>query len=223
MISVRSSTLATFLVDSRAHVDAALERFLPKPPACPPVLSDAMRYSLMAGGKRLRPIMVIAAADAIGRPNDREGLVDLQSAIARILHANASKAAGLTEIDATEPGTYASRWNGFYDAIAARHIVLAERNPDRVRSLMHVAAIEAQLAHGEIKQSEIQAKTGLSPSRLSQVLSLMEAHGMIARRSSGKEKLVRLVRDGTVSEPASSKPAATARRGASYLTVRKAA
>ena len=67
MISVRSSTLATFLVDSRAHVDAALERFLPKPPACPPVLSDAMRYSLMAGGKRLRPIMVIAAADAIGR------------------------------------------------------------------------------------------------------------------------------------------------------------
>ena len=67
MTSVRSSTLATFLVDSRAHVDAALERFLPKPPACPPVLSDAMRYSLMAGGKRLRPIMVIAAADAIGR------------------------------------------------------------------------------------------------------------------------------------------------------------
>ena len=163
------------------------------------------------------------AADAIGRPDDREGLVDLQSAIARILHAKASKAAGLTEIDATEPTTYASRWNGFYDAIAARHIVLAERNPDRVRSLMHVAAIEAQIAHGEIKQSEIQAKTGLSPSRLSQVLSLMEAHGMIARRSSGKEKLVRLVRDDTASEPASSKPAATARRGASYLTVRKAA
>ena len=67
MISVRSSTLATFLVDSRAHVEAALERFLPKPPACPAVLSDAMRYSLMAGGKRLRPLMVIAAADAIGR------------------------------------------------------------------------------------------------------------------------------------------------------------
>ena len=64
---VRSSTLATFLVDSRAHVEAALERFLPKPPACPPVLSDAMRYSLMAGGKRLRPLIVIAAADAIGR------------------------------------------------------------------------------------------------------------------------------------------------------------
>ena len=67
MTSVRSSTLATFLVDTRAHVDAALDRFLPKPPACPPVLSEAMRYSLMAGGKRLRPVMVIAAADAISR------------------------------------------------------------------------------------------------------------------------------------------------------------
>lgn len=67
MTVVRSSTLATFLVDARAHVDAALERFLPKPPACPLVLSNAMRYSLMAGGKRLRPVMVLAAADAIGR------------------------------------------------------------------------------------------------------------------------------------------------------------
>ena len=51
------------------------------------------------------------SADAISRPNDREGLVDLQSAIGRILHAKASKAAGLTEIDAVAPVTYASRWS----------------------------------------------------------------------------------------------------------------
>ena len=67
MTALRSNTLATFLVDTRTHVEVALERFLPKPPACPPVLSDAMRYSLMAGGKRLRPVLVIAAADTIGR------------------------------------------------------------------------------------------------------------------------------------------------------------
>ena len=64
---VRSSTLATFLVDTRSHVDSALERFLPKPPACPALLSDAMRYSLLGGGKRLRPLLVIAAADAVAR------------------------------------------------------------------------------------------------------------------------------------------------------------
>jgi len=67
MNEVRSSTLATFLVDTRSHVDSALERFLPKPPECPPLLSEAMRYSLLGGGKRLRPILVIAAADAVGR------------------------------------------------------------------------------------------------------------------------------------------------------------
>ncbi|MFN7913751.1 MAG: farnesyl diphosphate synthase [Vicinamibacterales bacterium] len=67
MTPVRSSTLATFLVDTRTHVEAALDRFLPKPPACPPLLSEAMRYSLLGGGKRLRPILVIAAADAVAR------------------------------------------------------------------------------------------------------------------------------------------------------------
>jgi geranylgeranyl pyrophosphate synthase len=67
MNSVRPSTLATFLVDTRVHVEAGLDRFLPKPPACPPLLSDAMRYSLLGGGKRLRPALVIAAADAIAR------------------------------------------------------------------------------------------------------------------------------------------------------------
>ncbi|MGE3958777.1 MAG: polyprenyl synthetase family protein [Vicinamibacterales bacterium] len=67
MNTVRSSTLATFLVDTRAHVESALDRYLPTPPACPPLLSAAMRYSLLGGGKRLRPVLVIAAADAVSR------------------------------------------------------------------------------------------------------------------------------------------------------------
>jgi geranylgeranyl diphosphate synthase type II len=52
----------------RAHgrrVDEALERFLPAPPACPAIVSEAMRYSLFAGGKRFRPVLVLAAAEAI--------------------------------------------------------------------------------------------------------------------------------------------------------------
>jgi geranylgeranyl pyrophosphate synthase len=48
-------------------VDEALDRYLPAPPACPAVLSEAMRYSVFAGGKRLRPILTLAAADAIAR------------------------------------------------------------------------------------------------------------------------------------------------------------
>jgi geranylgeranyl pyrophosphate synthase len=62
-----ADTLAAFLSDARARVDAALERYLPAPPACPEIVSEAMRYSVFAGGKRLRPILTLAAADAVSR------------------------------------------------------------------------------------------------------------------------------------------------------------
>jgi geranylgeranyl pyrophosphate synthase len=56
-----------YLTGTRALVDEALDRYLPKPPACPAIVSEAMRYSVFAGGKRLRPILTLAAADAVRR------------------------------------------------------------------------------------------------------------------------------------------------------------
>ncbi len=50
----------------RDEVDAALAALLPRPPECPAVVADAMRYSLTAGGKRLRPILCLASAEAVG-------------------------------------------------------------------------------------------------------------------------------------------------------------
>jgi geranylgeranyl diphosphate synthase type II len=50
----------------RAEIDAALAAILPRPPECPAVLADAMRYSVTAGGKRLRPILCLASAEAVG-------------------------------------------------------------------------------------------------------------------------------------------------------------
>ena len=47
-------------------VDAALERFLPAETLRPGTLHKAMRYSVFAGGKRLRPVLVIAGAEAVG-------------------------------------------------------------------------------------------------------------------------------------------------------------
>jgi len=61
--------LAEFLDGLRVRVDEALERCLPTPPACPEIVSAAMRYSVFAGGKRLRPILTLAAADAVERAN----------------------------------------------------------------------------------------------------------------------------------------------------------
>jgi geranylgeranyl diphosphate synthase, type II len=58
-------SLAEFMTRARARVDETLDRCLPRPPACPVIVSDAMRYSVFAGGKRLRPVLTLAAADAV--------------------------------------------------------------------------------------------------------------------------------------------------------------
>jgi geranylgeranyl pyrophosphate synthase len=58
-------TLADYLDLRRGAIEAALASALPAPPTCPPVIFDAMRYSLLGGGKRLRPLLVLAACDAV--------------------------------------------------------------------------------------------------------------------------------------------------------------
>jgi geranylgeranyl diphosphate synthase, type II len=67
-----ASALRDWLDARRADVDAALERHLPSAPACPPQVAEAMRYSLFAGGKRLRPVLVLAAAEAVAAAHDRD-------------------------------------------------------------------------------------------------------------------------------------------------------
>jgi geranylgeranyl diphosphate synthase type II len=64
---VTADTLAAFLEQARVEVDRALDMWLPKPPICPAVVADAMRYSVFAGGKRLRPVLTLAAADTVDR------------------------------------------------------------------------------------------------------------------------------------------------------------
>jgi geranylgeranyl diphosphate synthase, type II len=59
------SGLPEWLEARRADVERAFERYLPSAPACPPRVAEAMRYSLFAGGKRLRPMLALAAAEAI--------------------------------------------------------------------------------------------------------------------------------------------------------------
>jgi geranylgeranyl diphosphate synthase type II len=73
---VSTSPLSAFLEQTRAQIDAALERYLPKPPICPAIVSEAMRYSVFAGGKRLRPTLTLAAADAVERDRAAQGVAD---------------------------------------------------------------------------------------------------------------------------------------------------
>ena len=55
-----------YLDRGRRLADGALDRLLPPETAPPPALHKAMRYSIFAGGKRLRPILAMAAAEAVG-------------------------------------------------------------------------------------------------------------------------------------------------------------
>ena len=60
--------IAHYLEDTRETVDRFLESVVPAQHVPPAALHQAMRYSLFAGGKRVRPILAIAAAEAIGDP-----------------------------------------------------------------------------------------------------------------------------------------------------------
>lgn len=58
--------LKEYLAERAAEVDAALNSFLPKARVRPSTIHTAMRYSVFAGGKRLRPVLCLAAAEACG-------------------------------------------------------------------------------------------------------------------------------------------------------------
>lgn len=60
------SDLKPYLKTQQKTVDTALNAFLPKVTARPKTIHQAMRYSIFAGGKRLRPILTLAAAEACG-------------------------------------------------------------------------------------------------------------------------------------------------------------
>lgn len=59
-------SLETYLGQRVAQVESALDRFLPKTAERPERLHEAMRYSVFAGGKRLRPILLLAACETVG-------------------------------------------------------------------------------------------------------------------------------------------------------------
>ena len=55
-----------YLEEKRDAVDRFLESVIPSAATPPTTLHESMRYSLFAGGKRVRPILAIAAAEAVG-------------------------------------------------------------------------------------------------------------------------------------------------------------
>jgi len=85
--------IGEWLQEQRRLIDGALDLLLPADSTKPEVLHQAMRYSVMAGGKRIRPILLLAAAEAVeaGLPSSAEKPIErssiLQAACAlEVLH-----------------------------------------------------------------------------------------------------------------------------------------
>jgi geranylgeranyl diphosphate synthase type II len=63
--------LKNYLKDRRQRIDAALNQYLPAEDSLPERLHQAVRYSVFAGGKRLRPILMLAACEAVGGDTEK--------------------------------------------------------------------------------------------------------------------------------------------------------
>jgi geranylgeranyl diphosphate synthase type II len=59
-------SLVAVMAERRRQVDAALEEWLPQQGNHPPKVHEAMRYSVFAGGKRLRPLLALLSCEAVG-------------------------------------------------------------------------------------------------------------------------------------------------------------
>lgn len=58
--------ITAYLQTKRDQVNQALAKYLEPSTECPPRLAEAIQYSMKAGGKRIRPILTIAACEACG-------------------------------------------------------------------------------------------------------------------------------------------------------------
>ena len=72
-------TLGAYLDARKKIIDEALLRYMPGEDNYPPVIFKAIRYSLFAGGKRIRPILCLASAEAVG--GDIESILPLACAL----------------------------------------------------------------------------------------------------------------------------------------------
>lgn len=65
-----SQQFESYVNEKRKAIDRCLDQLLPQSTQSPKVLHESMRYSVFAGGKRLRPILAVAAYEVAGQTGD---------------------------------------------------------------------------------------------------------------------------------------------------------
>ncbi len=78
------SDFSTWVSAQQSRFEEVLKRLLPQPDVTPQRLHAAMRYSVLEGGKRVRPLLAYAAGDLSGAPVER---VEIAAAAVEMIHA----------------------------------------------------------------------------------------------------------------------------------------
>ncbi len=79
-----TDALTAFMAEGQARVEQALDRHLPPGATIPCDLHEAMRYAALGDGKRVRPVLVYAAGQAVGVPPER---LDGPATAVELIHA----------------------------------------------------------------------------------------------------------------------------------------
>ena len=70
MINKNSVEAPPYMVEKRKIIDRYIDLYIPSPDEYPQALHEAIRYAVLAGGKRLRPILALASYEACGGANE---------------------------------------------------------------------------------------------------------------------------------------------------------
>src|SRR5437016_6020878 len=79
-------TIQAYLEEQRARVEEELERLLPPAGEYPPSVHRAMRYSIFAGGKRLRPVLCLESGQLFGGDEKRLRRVGAEDSQLRVIY-----------------------------------------------------------------------------------------------------------------------------------------
>ncbi len=143
-------------------------------------------------------LRVVWTAPTAARPDDVEGIAELQQLIDYVRHRSANRQ--------HLPLASQSRWEALHDVLESRRHAIDGRQPDRILKRAHVRAILDLIGTGTTQRELTAGLQGrdisISSGRLSQLLSLMEAHGLIDRRREGRENRLSLTPAGQQAAPA---------------------
>lgn len=134
--------------------------------------------------------LALWASNAHARQRDRDGLAEIHLLIRRlqVLHPVEKEP---PELDVA---AYYHRWNGMAALVENRAHMLDRHDPATVEQRAHMQALKQALANAAprkgVRTQELLELLGLSKPRLSQLLALAEAAGLIERRKEGREHWV---------------------------------